>query len=595
MNKILAPFVGLALCGAAVACDGLLDVDFDNARAAGADASADSPDGAVPPPPAVEPDVPLVPASQVDLLLVVDNSASMGDKSNLLASSIGTLIREVAKVGDVHVGVISSSLGNFGGDVCDPNNPRANDRAHLRTTASTGDPVAAATAGFLSYQGGDTTSLVKDTETLVRGVGETGCGLEAQLEATYRFLVQPDPSTDVTLDSFNQADFSKTIDGTVLKQRKAFLRPNSALVVVMITDEDDSSVDPLSVGGQGWAFMAKNFPGSRVFRGSAAQGTTAPRGTSTCSTDPASPDCSSCGYQSLCDAADPACQKIKADPRCTSSAVAEQGEGYNGYHGPTDDELNVRFHRMKQRFGIDPQYPIARYTDGFTRFKVPNRAAEHEIKLLSGGRREIAPYTGALTCTNPIFAASLPSDATGELCNLPPGTRSRELVVFALLGGVPEQLATDQPNWQAILGTDPAAFNFAGIDPHMIPSTEPRAGLPAPSSTLGDNGPDPVHGREWATNKSDLQYACTFPLATARQCSANSPSCDCYPGATSFPPLCGATVGMQVRGKAYPTTRPLRVVQSLGQRGVLGSICASSGYDATMQALATRLKPRLAL
>src|SRR4051794_5087200 len=61
-------------------------------------------------------DRPLVPASKVDVLFVVDNSASMQDKSSRLATSVGTLLRRVAAVGDVHVGVLSTSLGNFGGD-----------------------------------------------------------------------------------------------------------------------------------------------------------------------------------------------------------------------------------------------------------------------------------------------------------------------------------------------------------------------------------------------------------------------------------------------------------------------------------------------
>ena len=65
----------------------------------------------------------------------------------------------------------------------------------------------------------------------------------------------------------------------MLEQRRAFLRPDSALVVVMVTDEDDSAVDPLAVDGQGWAFMAKSFPGSKVFRGNPHQWTTAPHGT----------------------------------------------------------------------------------------------------------------------------------------------------------------------------------------------------------------------------------------------------------------------------------------------------------------------------
>ncbi len=599
LRHALVPFFALAIAAGAIACDGLLDVDFDDARAreadAAADANADVPGGDP------DPDVPLVPASKVDLLLVVDNSASMGDKNNLLADSIGTLLRDLAKVGDMHVGVLSTSLGDFGASstpqsgVCDATAfPRLNDKAHLRTTDAGGAQVPGTSNGFLTYTGGDVEPLVKNTELLVRGVGETGCGLEAQLEATYRFLSQPDPWVTVTLDKFNQATLGSEIDAQVLAQRKAFLRPDSALVVVMITDEDDSSVDPLSVGGQGWAFMSRMFPGSKVFRGAgAAQGTTAPRGTSICATNPGSASCTSCGFQFLCNPTDPACQAIKNDVNCRTSGSAQTGDGYDGYYGPDDDSLNVRFHRMKERFGIDPQFPIRRYVDGLSASKVPDRAAEHPTTTVSDGRRTIAAYEQTPKCTNPIFAASLPSGPGEELCNLPRGPRSRELVIFALLGGFPESLAGESPNWKALVGANPGAFDYSGLDPHMVPSVSPRAGLAPPSATRGDNGSDPVHGREWDTRKNDLQFACTFPLPATRVCNASDPSCDCAIDGHN-PPLCAVTLGQQIRAKAYPTTRPLRVAQGLGERAIIGSICAGGGYDNTMRRLGKRIAPRLA-
>jgi hypothetical protein len=539
-------------------------------------------------------DVPLVPASKVDILLVVDNSASMADKAEKLAASVGTLIRAVSDIGDLHVGVVSTSLGSFGGDVC-PNDGAYNSKAHLRTS-----PAAA--NGVLTFTtGGDVDQLVKNTEDIVRGVGQNGCGLEAQLETAYRFLVQPDPWVTVKLDANNQADLgpASEIDAELLAQRKAFLRPDSALLVVMLTDEDDSSPDPLSIGGQGWAFSSRNFPGSKVYRGDPRNGTTAPRGTSAC-TDPARgpahPDCTSCGFQSLCNAADPACQKIKTDPNCIELGspvrAGDSEEGYRGYYGPTDDALNVRYHRMKERYGIDPQYPIERYVTGFTKSRVPTRATEHPTKTVSG-RREIGPYTSEPTCVNPIFAANLPSQPGDEICETGRGPRSRELVLFAVIGGVPSTLTGAAPSWNAIVGTNPDAYDFTGLDPHMVQSVAPRANLPAPTATRGDNGSDPVHGREWDTLQDDLQFACTFALPQTRTCTAQDASCDCAL-AERNPPLCGATLGQQLRGKSYPTTRPLRVVRGLGDRGVVGSICTETSYEATMTLIAQKIGPKLA-
>jgi hypothetical protein len=576
----------LAVLSVLVACGGSVSTGLPNASAVGGGGSATSGLQDV--------DRPLIPASKVDVLLVVDNSASMGDKSARLADSIGTLLRDVALVGDVHVGVVSTSLGNLGGDVCSVVNPETNGRAHLRSTGPNGAPVAGVQNGVLALTalGGGVDAFVSAAQELVRGVGETGCGLEAQLESAYRFLVQPDPWDVVRIDANMLADLGDGVDGELLAQRKAFLRPDSALVVLMLTDEDDSIADPLAVGGQGWAFMSRNFPGSNVRRTNPAEGTTAPRPTSICATNPASEDCTSCGFATLCDPATPKCQKIKQDPSCKISGVAGlSGAGYDGYLGPDDDELNVRFHRMKERYGIDPQYPISRYVDGFGKSVVPDRKAEHLVTT-SAGRRTIADYSGAPNCTNPIFAETLPSGPGEELCNLPRGSRSRELVVFALLGGVPEQLASGDPSWAKIVGANPDGYDYAGIDPHMIPSTLPRPGLSGASLPLGNNGSDPVDGREWNTQKRDLELACTFPLSAPKECQTGSPSCDCAPDQELNPPLC-ASPGKQNRAKAYPTTRPLRVVRGLGDRGVVGSICSPS-YDGAMQSISAKLASRVA-
>jgi hypothetical protein len=581
---------------------------------------------------------------KVDLLFAIDNSASMGDKQDILADAVPDLIGglltpncvdangkpdpagtkanpagskedrygcpanyepEFKPVTDMHIGIVSSSLGNFGGDVCDATKARTNDRGHLiNINKETGAPIELAKPGnFLAWfpQSNDNDpkrhpapanpirdipTLSENFKQLVVGVDQDGCGLEAQLESVYRFLIQPDPWDTITVEG-TQANLGDAVDTTVLQQRADFLRPDSLVAIIMLTDEDDSSADPLAIGGQGWAFMSNQFPSSRVFRKGGNSGTTAPRGTTACAKDPGSPDCTSCGFQTLCTPSEASCQKIKNDPNCQASGdPTKSGDGYNGYYGPEDDDLNVRFHRMKERYGIDPQYPLKRYVDGFTKFKVPDRKAEHTIKVTTDKEgkphREIAGYTGTGKCTNPLFAAKLPRAPGDELCNLPRSTRSPDLIFFALVGGVPNQLLHFTPNdpeksrisnedWVKILGRDPANFNYQDIDPHMIQSVAPRAGLAAPEPR-GSNGPDPIHGREWDTKKGDLQYACTFALRTPRPCAAESTSCDCTVGTDSNPPLCGQP-GEQTMAKAYPTIRELQVVRALGDQGIVSSLC----------------------
>ncbi|MBX3188467.1 MAG: hypothetical protein KF819_15730 [Labilithrix sp.] len=511
-------------------------------------------------------------ASKVDVLLVVDDSASMSDKAEILAGSIGRLARKVAPTGDVHLGVISTSLGGMGGDVCGANDAH-DGRAHLRNTEAGGAVVPAAKDGFLRFGGAlgtdDVDAFVRDAEAIVRGIGQSGCGLEAQLESAYRFLVQPDPWQSITRDEKNRGAYAG-VDEVLLKQRAAFLRPDSLVVVVLLSDEDDSSADPRAVGGQGWAFMTKQFPGSNVFRAD-GKTTTAPRATSACATNPGSADCDSCALAAS-----------KDDPECKKNG---------GFYGPNEESLNVRFFDMKRRFGVDPQFPLARYTGGFTKVGVPNRDGEH---LIVDG--VMTPYLGATDCTNPLFASSLPTSANQDLCSLPRGPRGKELVLFAVIGGVPESLVAGTIDWTKILGASPETYDRTGVDPHMIPSVTPRDGVPPPAPR-GDNG-DPVYpvGRDWDTASEDLQYACTFALPAPRTCTLADPSCDC--AGPQAPPLCGAAEGVQLRGKAYPSIRQLRVAKALGDRGLVSSICprdVTSGYAGTMAALGDRIAPRLVM
>jgi hypothetical protein len=594
---------------------------------------------------------------KVDLLFMIDNSSSMADKQQILADAVPNLIRglltprcvdangvaqgaavadpngskdnnygcpaasepEFKPVSDLHIGVISSSLGSFGGDVC-PDSGRFNDHGRLLNYQKGGGTVADASKGFLAWfptnkENSDPKrhpppaqpvtsipSLEKGFQDLVVGVEQNGCGFEAQLESWYHFLVSPDPWVKVALDGQGLADFGADVDIDLLQQRADFLRPDSLVAVISLSDETDSGVDPMALGGQGWAFSANQFPGSPTFRAD-GKTTTAPRATSTCKTNPGSPDCTSCGFAATCDKGKPDCQKIINDPECQKNG---------GYYGPTEDQLNVRFHRMKERYGIDPQYPIRRYVDGLTKAKVPDRKNEHPTTT-TGGKRVIGGYAPVPKCTNPLFAAKLPRSPGDELCALQPSTRTADLIFYAHIGGVPNSLLHFTPNdpdasritnedWVKILGRDPVNFNYEGIDSHMIESVSPRQGLPGPSATKGDNGTDAVHGREWDTGGDDLQFACTFalPADRLRNCAANDPSCDC--GGAKNPPLCGTTAGQQIRAKAYPTVREFAVARALGDNGIAASLCPIQldnpdgpdyGYKPAVAAIIDRLKNAL--
>jgi len=656
---------GLLLCGAAVACGGTTAIVPDAGDGGGA-VDAAAPPGH---------------ADKVDLLLMIDNSASMGDKQELLAQSLPYLVDRLLRpncvsvsdpsvvvsrpvtgpcpdgsrlefkpVLDLHVGVITSSLGGGGGDLCAPDakiganeaptltkfSRHNDDRGELINrkrpnpanppASGVEDPVAdAAPTNFLAWLPpdasnagkpkppvtaiGDRAQLTADFADLVRGPSEFGCGLEAPMEAWYRFLVQPDPYDSIQLtpdpNGGPQVAALAGIDVTLLQQRKDFLRPDSLVAVVTITDEEDSWSDPMWLGGRGWITRSQNNTFSTTGQ--------LPRGTSACdapvdpnnptATGPNDPKCTWCAFNGT-----------QSDPNCATN---------KGLYGPKEDGLNTRYtNDMKRRYGTDPQFPIARYVDGLKSRLAPNQQGEHYTT--DGADAKLSStYLGRKNCTNPLYATDLPADPNGELCHLRVGPRTSDMVFSATIVGVPWQLLTTNAadpkapfkgsladaDWVKVLGKDPATYQQEGIDPHMIESIKPRAGI-----ACGVASPptcDPIHGREWDTLTSkvglDLQYACTFTLPQPKDCTKlpEGASCDC--GGSYAGPLCepnpsdGNNPTLQTRGKAYPGIRELRVAKALGNQGVVGSVCARTldpndpdfGYKPALRALIDRFTPIL--
>jgi hypothetical protein len=487
---------------------------------------------------------------------------------------------------------------------------------------------AGASAGSGAPQVTSSTTLVADFSDLVAGVQQFGCGIESQLESWYRFLIQPDPyaslGTYASLGVNSNSAQWVGVDTIILQERRDFLRPDSAVVIVDLTDENDSEIDVRSVGGQGYYFMSTGF--------------NPPRGTSQCDTNPGDPNCVSCSNANA----------SQSDPNCALGP----------YTSPDDwgMDLNLRHVHMQAKYGLDPQFPISRYVNGLTSATVPDRNGEYPTGASS--------YVGTANCVNPLFAGALPGPTTlsssiattttlggsdeQTLCDLPAGTRPANAVFYLHIGGVPHQLLQDSTgatkatlsasDWVSILGTDPLNYNYNGIDPHMIESYAPRTAQPdggawpfqtaallpgetALQPSTAANGSDPWNGREWITNVGphadlnvDRQYACIFPLTTPRDCTDpnNKLACDCstLPGALTAAetsPVCDTTtVTQQDYAKAYPTIRELMLAEKLGAQGIVASICPidvadnasgddpNYGYRPAISTLVTRMQPTLA-
>ena len=673
---------------------------------------------------------------KVDLVFVIDNSVSMGDKQTLLALAVPNMLArfsapncldinskkptgqtaapdgtcpsgstaEFFPVHDMHIGILSSSLGSRGGDVCPDTamnlaNPALsahdNDNGELINRGGVAGmptvenanvlPDAPSPLNFLSYfpmvtaNGGhpppptppitSSATLISDFTTLIEGVHEHGCGFEAQNESWYRFLVQPDPFQTINVPTSgpkqNIASVSG-IDTTILQQRANFLRPDSLLAIIVVTDENEEAADPLSIGGQGWAFDQSSFPGS-------ANPPAAPQGTVECqaldpnnpsTTGPNSPSCTSCAFNGL----------GSNTTRCPKDGM----NGNGGFLDTSDDAINLRFWHQKERFGLFAGYPTSRYVRGLQKPTVPSIGlayqgdSDHEH---DGAGNYVGDQDGNANCVNPIYAQNLPTSAAMDLCHLTKGTRTADLVYYAAIAGVPHQLLQAKPgdpecptgtnpaqcpqkdtltanDWTLITGKDPEHYDFRGADFHMIENNGARTtntGLwanvatstnptncqltldPTNTFAVAPPGCDPWNGAEFPTNKSDLEFACTFPLVDTSGGTVQSFQKDCtnaeYTGACDCAmnaidkgtQLCSTTTAtMQVNAKAYPSVREMLIAHamsteiingSVSNQGIVSSLCPINldvgkslmqaqqdpvfGYNPAVNAIVNRLKASL--
>src|SRR5690606_3718379 len=118
---------------------------------------------------------------------------------------------------DVHIGIISTSLGGHGSGACPRDLPGKDDRGRLIPSVRSDAPDPDST-GFLSWRGGsveDAERFLDQLRSQVEAVGSDGCEYPAPLEAWYRFLVDPTPALEIMLDE-NGHSLAREEDGHVL-------------------------------------------------------------------------------------------------------------------------------------------------------------------------------------------------------------------------------------------------------------------------------------------------------------------------------------------------------------------------------------------
>lgn len=184
--------------------------------------------------------------NKVDILFVIDDSASMMPKQNELMAQFPLLIQVLDDLGAkgqpawYHIGVVTSDLGAAQFTTISDCTPgglgarlQALGRAHSPYCAPPGNGL-----NFIDYNqlnGINNLPAGQDlatTFTCMASVGDTGCGFEHQLESAYRALRDCMPDT------------SGAYPNCTIPGNKNFLRPDSILAVVFVTDEDDCSAPP---------------------------------------------------------------------------------------------------------------------------------------------------------------------------------------------------------------------------------------------------------------------------------------------------------------------------------------------------------------
>ncbi|WP_437995585.1 hypothetical protein WMF26_30525 [Sorangium sp. So ce185] len=558
-------------------------------------------------------------ADKVDVLFVVDNSGSMADKQQILRLATADLVSNIVNpicvnpsgvpvsdaeqpatgfeacpagtarvrnpVHDMHIGVISSSLGGHGSSACPAMTSPSNvDMAHLlarSNESSSNDLPTYQDRGFLVWDpagahdpagDSDVTTLHSKLSAIVAGVGQAGCGFEAPLESMYRFLADPEPYERIEIRGDVATPMG--VDETLLTQRRNFLRPDSLLLIVMLSDENDCSIRD---EGRNY-LVAETRNGFRLWR---------PR--SECAIDPNHACCKSCSQNQ--DGCPP-------DPACTGS------DGFPARLSASEDPVNSRCWDQKRRFGFDFLYPLERYTNALSSPYVATRAGDlvpnpifthpDDGNTLTRGPQHVI-FTGIvgvpwqdLARQNALGVPDL--DAGLDEQGNPVGGLKSAAELGSTLPGSSNNV------WDLVVG-DPAN-NVPPADPFMIESMAPRAGANpitgdaiVPPSATGWNA---INGREYTIpggGTGDLQYACIFDVEE-RECAGNTQSCDCreIAGQATDNPLCAPQQGndpadpsvrttTQIKAKAYPGIRELRVLKSLGDQAIAGSICPAQTND----------------
>ncbi|MBX7193411.1 MAG: hypothetical protein K1X94_15255 [Sandaracinaceae bacterium] len=211
----------------------------------------------------------------VDLLFVIDDSGSMDEEQRSLERELPRLVSVLASgdrdgdgaedfrpVRSLHVGVVSTDLG---AGVATPHTLGAcvhgsGDDGRLRRTDAVCSGLPA--DGVFDFARGDDLGAFVSTVQCGASLGTDGCGLEQPLEAALE-AISPADATGWTAAGYDAPRFLDPDTGLRSRAGHAeganagFVRDDSVLAVVVVTDEEDCSASDTAIFGDDAATAAR--------------------------------------------------------------------------------------------------------------------------------------------------------------------------------------------------------------------------------------------------------------------------------------------------------------------------------------------------